>query len=179
MKLLIKGALAALLLTGAASPAFAQSSTDTESATGSVTIFRPITVTKNADLKFGNIVKPSGGTGTASVAADAGGALTVGSGVVDLASGDASSAAKFTVAGEGGQAFTLAVADNFVITNGTDNITVTTSQDVADGTQNLSGALGAGADGTKEVHVGGSISVPSAISTGLFSGTFNVTATYN
>lgn len=178
MKLLVKSALVALLLTGAASPAFAQA-TATTPANGSVTIFRPITVTKDADLKFGNIVKPGSGSGTASVAADSGGALTVGGGVVDLASGDASSAAKFTVAGEGGQAFTLAVADNFVITNGTDNITVTTSQDVADGTQNLSGLLGDGADGEKEVHVGGSISVPSAISTGFFTGSFNVTATYN
>lgn len=178
MKLLIKGALAALLLTGAATSASAQA-TATANANGSVTIFRPITVTKNADLKFGNIVKPGAGSGTAVVAADSGGALTVGGGVVDLASGDASSAAKFTVAGEGGQAFTLAVADSFVITNGTDNITVTTSQDVADGTQNLSGLLGDGSDGTKEVHVGGSISVPSAISTGLFTGSFSVTATYN
>ncbi len=178
MKFLIKGALAALLLSGIATSASAQA-TASANANGSVTIFRPITVTKNADLKFGNIVKPGAGSGSASVAADSGGALTVGGGVVDLASGDASSAAKFTVAGEGGQAFTLAVADSFSISNGTDSITVTTSQDVADGTQNLSGSLGDGADGTKEVHVGGSINVPSAISTGLFTGSFSVTATYN
>ncbi|MDP3869338.1 DUF4402 domain-containing protein [Phenylobacterium sp.] len=178
MKLLIKGALAALLLTGAATSASAQA-TATASAQGSVTIFRPITVTKNVDLKFGNIVKPGAGTGSAAVAGDSGGALTVGGGVVDLASGDPSSAAKFTIAGEGGQIFTLAVDDSFDITNGTDTISVTTDQDTPDGDVTLSGALGDAGDGTKIVYVGGSIPVAFDVSTGLFVGNFNVTATYN
>lgn len=175
MKLLIKGALAALLLAGAATSASAQA-TDTDSATGSITIFRPITVTKDADLKFGNVVKGAT-TGTVDVAANVAGTRTVGGGATGLASGDTPQAAKFTVAGEGAQLYTLAVDDSFSISNGTDSITVTTSQSVADGTVALSGSIGG--DGSTVVYVGGSLSVPSAISTGLFTGTFNVAATYN
>ena len=49
------------------SNAFAQTAANTSSATatGSVTIVRPLTITKNSDLAFGRIVRPrTGGTGT-------------------------------------------------------------------------------------------------------------------
>ncbi len=173
MKLITKGALVALLLAGAASPAFAQA-TANASGSGSVTIFQPITVTKNADLKFGNIVRPSSGTGSATVTTT-GTRSTVNA--VGLASGDTPQAAQFTVDGEGGQAFTLNVPASFNITSGVNTISVTTSQDVANGTQTLSGGLGS--PGSKVVKVGGSIPVNDTTASGLYSGTFSVTATYN
>ncbi|HEX5377839.1 MAG TPA: DUF4402 domain-containing protein [Phenylobacterium sp.] len=173
MKIIIKGALAALLLAGAASPALAQA-TDTESGSGSVTIFQPITVTKNADLKFGNIVRPSSGTGSATVST-AGARSTVNA--VGLASGDAPQAAQFTVDGEGGQLFTLAVPASFSVTSGANSILVTTSQDVLNGTQTLGGSLGS--PGSKVVNIGGSIPVDDTTASGAYLGSFNVTATYN
>ena len=173
MKLITKGAIVALLLAGAASPAFAQA-TSTASGSGSVTIFQPITVTKNADLKFGNIVRPSAGTGSATVS-NAGTRSTVNA--VGLASGDTPQAAQFTVDGEGGQIYTLAVPPSFSVISGANSILVTTTQDVLNGNVTLSGSLGS--PGSTVVKVGGSIPVDSTTASGAYTGSFNVTATYN
>lgn len=171
MKFITKGAIAALLLAGAASPAFAQA-TDTATGTGTVTIYRPITVTKNTDLQFGRVVRPTSGSGTVTI--DNAGARSFTGGVALLSS--TVGKAQFTVAGEGGQAFTLSVPATFDMT-GPGTLTVTTSQDVANGTVNLDNTLGNG--GVKVVNVGGSITVDNTTATGNYSGTFNVTATYN
>lgn len=90
---------AAALVAAVASPAFAQSSAST-TGTGSVTIVRPLTITKNADLAFGTVVRPATGSGTAVVSAA--GARSVTGGVVGLSSGATPAAAQFTVSGEGG-----------------------------------------------------------------------------
>ena len=165
-------AIIAIGLCGATS-AFAQATAST-SASGSVTLVRPITITKNADLEFGRVVKPTAGTGTVSMS-NAADTTTAGSGAVALA-GITTSRAKFTIDGEGAQVVNITVPATFAITNGTDNITVTTTQNLGTSTT-LSGALGAA--GSASLNVGGSFNVPSAISTGLFTGTLNVSVAYN
>jgi hypothetical protein len=177
MKILTKGALVALLLSGASVPALAQVNTSTATGAGSVTIIRPITVTADKALLFGTLIRPATGSGDATVA-NAGG-LTVTGGIFSLASGGASQAAEFTIKGEAGQAFTLNVADNFNLTHGTDTLTVTTNQNIVDGTITPTGAVGDVADAVTLVKVGGKITVASSTPSGLYSGTFAVTATYN
>lgn len=174
MNILTKGALVALLLSGAAAPAFAQASASA-SGDGSVTIFRPITVTKNSDLKFGTVVRPTSGAGTVTI--DNTGARSFTGAVALLPSTTGN--AQFTVAGEGGQAFTLTVPPSFSIANqsGPGSLTVTTSQDVANGAQNLDSTLGNG--GVKVVKVGGEITVADTTDSGFYTGSFNVTAAYN
>ncbi len=167
----------AVLTVAVAAPAFAQSSA-TASGSGSITILRPITVTKNADLRFGTVVRPAAGSGTAVVAA-ATGARTVTGGVVGLTSGDTPTAAQFTVDGEGGSSVSVTIPATFAIANGVDTLTVTTSNNLtgAANAQTLSNALGAA--GTLVFRVGGSVPVASTSPTGLYTGTFSVTAAYN
>lgn len=166
----------ALVAFGVTAPAMAQSS---QSATGngSITIIRPVGVTKSADLKFGTVVRP--GTGSGSVAISAAGARSVTGGVVGLNSGDAPQAAEFTVAGEGGQSVSVSIPATFIMANGVENLTVTTSNNLSGSAsaQSLSGSMGSA--GTLNVRVGGSTAVPSTAATGVYTGTFTVSAAYN
>ncbi|OJU09896.1 MAG: hypothetical protein BGN86_10210 [Caulobacterales bacterium 68-7] len=163
----------AALLALAATPALAQSA----SGSGSITILRPLTVTKTADLQFGTVVRPSTGSGTAVISAA--GARSVTGGVAALSSGATPQAAAFTVAGEGGQSISVTVPSSFNVTNGTDTLSVTTSNDLSGSAsaQTLSNAVGA--SGSLAVHVGGTVTVASTNSTGAYTGTFTVSAAYN
>ena len=166
---------AALLTVAIAAPAMAQSASTTGS--GSITVIRPLTITKNADLKFGTVVRPATGAGTVTVSAA--GARSVAGGVVGLSSGDTPQAAQFTVDGEGGQSISVTVPGTFSIANGSDTLTVTTSNNLigSAAAQTLSNALGAA--GSLSFKVGGSVPVNSTSPTGVYTGTFTVSAAYN
>ncbi|ATQ43875.1 DUF4402 domain-containing protein [Caulobacter mirabilis] len=168
-------AIAALAVVAAAAPAMAQSASTTGS--GSITVIRPLTLTKNADLRFGTVVRPSTGSGTVTVSAA--GARSVTGGVVGLASGDTPAAAQFTIDGEGGQSISVTIPATFSIANGPDNLTVTTSNNLVGSasSQTLSNALGAA--GSLVFRVGGSVPIDSTTATGLYTGNFTVSATYN
>lgn len=163
----------AVAATAVAAPALAQSATGS----GSITVIRPLTVTKNADLKFGTVVRPSTGSGTVTVSAA--GARSVSGGIVGLSSGDTPQAAQFTVDGEGGQSVSITIPATFSIANGSDTLTVTTSNNLSGSAaaQTLSNALGSA--GSLSFRVGGSVPVLSTSPTGLYSGTFTVSAAYN
>jgi len=169
-------AAAAALVAAVASPAFAQSSAST-TGTGSVTIVRPLTITKNADLAFGTVVRPATGSGTAVVSAA--GARSVTGGVVGLSSGATPTAAQFTVSGEGGQSISVTIPATFSMANGSDTLTVTTSNNLTGSAsaQTLSNAMGAA--GTLAFNVGGSVPIASTTPTGTYSGSFTVSAAYN
>jgi hypothetical protein len=167
---------AALAAVAFAAPALAQSTAST-TGTGSITVIRPLTITKNADLKFGTVVRPGTGSGTAAVSAA--GARTVTGGVVGLASGDTPQASQFTVAGEGGQSISVTIPASFTMANGTDSLTVTTSNNLAGsaGSQTLSNAMGAA--GSLVFNVGGSVPITSTTPSGAYTGAFTVSAAYN
>ena len=168
-------ALGVLALTAIAAPAMAQSASTTGQ--GSITVIRPLTITKNADLAFGTVVRPSTGAGTAGVSAA--GVRSVTGGVVGLSSGDTPQAAQFTVDGEGGQSVSVTIPATFSIANGSDTLTVTTSNNLTGSAaaQTLSNALGSA--GSLVFKVGGSVPVASTAPTGLYSGAFTVSAAYN
>lgn len=171
-------ALAATGLLASAAPAFAQAAnTSNDTANGSVTIIRPLTITKSADLVFGRIVEPRTGTGTVSIA-NTGNSVTAGSGAVALA-GITTSRAVFGVSGEGAQVVNVSMPATFDLTKGADSITVTLSPDWNTTTNQvtLSGAL-AGA-GAASLNVGGSFNLPSTQASGAYTGTFTVTVAYN
>jgi len=167
-------AAAALVLTAVAAPAMAQSSA---TGSGSITVIRPLTITKTADLKFGTVVRP--GTGSGTVVVSAAGARSVTGGVVGLTSGDTPAAAAFSVAGEGGQSVSVTIPATFSMANGTDTLTVTTSNSLTGSaaSQTLSNALGSA--GSLAFSVGGSVPVASTTTTGAYTGTFTVSAAYN
>lgn len=157
-------------------PALAQSSAFT-SGTGSISVIRPLTLTRNADLQFGAVVRPSTGSGT--VAVSAAGARTVTGGVIGLVSGNTPQAAQFTVDGEGGQSISVVIPASFTMANGSDVLTVTTSNNLTGsaGAQTLSNALGAA--GSLVFRIGGTVPVASTATTGTYTGNLTVSAAYN
>lgn len=167
--------VAAALTVAVAAPAMAQSAS--ANGAGSITVIRPLTIAKNADLKFGTVVRPASGSG--SVAVTAAGARSVTGGIVGLSSGDTPQAAQFTVDGEGGQSISVTVPSTFSIANGTDTLTVTTVNNLSGSaaSQTLSNALGSA--GSLSFRVGGSVPVASTTPTGAYTGTFTVSAAYN
>ena len=172
----IIAAAAALVLIALASPSLAQSNSST-TGSGSITVIRPLTLTKTADLKFGTVVRPATGSGTAVI--NAAGARSVTGGVVGLASGDAPAAAAFSVAGEGGQSVSITVPASVSMANGTDALVVTTSNSLTGSvaSQTLSNALGSA--GSLAFSVGGSVPIGASTATGAYTGTFTVSAAYN
>ena len=168
--LLARSALAAAALSMLAGAAFAQSSAS-QTTTGTSTIIQPITLTAGTGLAFGTLVRPSTGSGIVTIDQTSGG-RTVTGGVVALAS--TTSRATYTVGGEGGQTFSIAVPASFNLT-GPSTIPVTLTPTATTGT--LSNAIGA--SGTAAFGVGGNFTIAAATTTGVYSGTFNVTVAYN
>ncbi|SFJ86601.1 DUF4402 domain-containing protein [Caulobacter sp. UNC279MFTsu5.1] len=176
MKMLV-GATAALALTALAVPAFAQS-TASASGSGTATIIRGLSVTNNANLAFGTIVRPSTGSNSVVVSTAGARSITGGGDAVALGS-TSSSAAQFTVAGEGGQSISVGVPASFSIVNGANSLLVTTSNDMVGSAsaQLLSGSLGG--SGSLVVNVGGSFPVATSTATGTYTGSFTVSSNYN
>lgn len=167
MRNLLLSAAAALVLSSlAAAPAFAASA----SGDASVTVLRALTVTKNADLTFGTVVRPAT-TGTVEVTTA--GARNFTGGVTGVGAGFGN--ADFTVAGEGGQAISVTVPATITLANGGDNLTVNTSN-TGSGSQTLSGSLGGA--GSHNVKVGGTITILSTTATGTYTGPFLVSTDY-
>jgi len=170
-------AAAALALVGATAPAFA--AVNDTSATANVTakIIRPISVTKNHDLEFGTIVRPSAGTSVVSV--DTAGVRGITGGDAVALATTTPAAAQFTIKGEGNQSVTVEVPASFNLT-GPSTIAVATSNDLPGGTalQTLGGTLGSDSPDLV-VKVGGSFSVTTSTNTGDYIGSFQVRAYYN
>jgi hypothetical protein len=148
----------------------------TDTATGSLTIVQPLTMTKDADLRFGSIVKPST---NGSVAISTAGARSFTDGVQALSAGDTPQAARFTVAGVGGGTLSIQIPPSVVLSSGTHALLVTT-------TSNLTGSLAAQVlsgspekAGTLEVRVGGSVALTSSTEPGTYTGVLTVSAAYN
>ena len=161
-----------------ATGAYAQNTANV-SANGSVTIFRPITLTKNSDLSFGTVVRPISGSGTVTISQTDGTRTNTGSlALLTTGPNAAASRATYTVNGEGGQGFSISVPATFDMTRSggpSDIITVTVVPTATSGT--LSSTLGNG--GTASFGVGGTITVDSTTPSGAYSGTFTTTVTYN
>ena len=156
-------------VTAISSSALAQASA-TASGTASVLVGSAIDVVKNTDLTFGRVILPTSGSTVYSVAASDGQASTSG-GNGQFSSGSGSPArAQFTVAGEGGQAFNIS-ADPSVNAGG---VTINLLTSAATGA--LSGTVGS--PGTATFGVGGNVTLTNGTSTGVKSGSFNVTVGY-
>lgn len=177
---ILMGALSAAAVAGFAASAHAQASAS-QSTTASVTIFRPILLTKDSDLSFGTIVRPLAGSGTVVISQTDGSRSLTGSGAL-LNTGApntqaAPGRATYTVSGEGGQTFVITVPPTFNMTRagGSETIQVDLTPTATTGT--LSNALGQA--GTATFGVGGQILVESTTPSGAYSGTFTTTVAYN
>ncbi|MFC3713643.1 DUF4402 domain-containing protein [Sphingoaurantiacus capsulatus] len=166
--------VAALTMVGTSGAALAQASA-TQSTTGTTRILQAITLTKTSDLAFGSIVKAAtAGTNTITIDQTTGARAITGAGGGALATSTSGRAA-FTVAGEGGQTFSI-TAPNFSMTRtgGSETLAVTTA---AAATGTIGGTIGTA--GNVTIGVGGAITVANTTVSGNYTGTFNVTVAYN
>jgi len=153
-----------------AGPAAAQNSSASTSTNGSATIAAPISLTENTALRFGSLVRPTSNTNTVTLGTASCTPSLTGTGNAALLS-STSGCATYTVTGESGQAFNVASDATFDMTRsgGSETITVTLSKSASTGTVGQASAA---------FKVGGSFPVSTTTVTGAYSGSFNVTVTY-
>jgi hypothetical protein len=164
---------AAAAAVAVAAPALAQSAQTTGS--GSINVVRPLTITKNADLHFGSVMRPSSGNGTVTVSTA--GARSFSGPVTGMNVGATPQAAEFKVDGEGGQSVSITVPQSFQIANGSDSLQVLTTNNLSGNTLALNNAVGS--SGSATFKVGGSVPISNGTPLGTFTGTFTVSAAYN
>jgi len=168
MNRLQKIALCAAAMAALASPAFAQSSA-TVSTTGTTKIVSPLSIAQNSALAFGTIVKP-GSAGTSIITVSEVDGTRSKTGTAALAT-STSSRATYTVTGESGQTFSIGTtALTMTRSGGSETLPVTLVK---------SGATGTLIGGTATFGVGGSFTVADTTVSGDYTGTFDVTVTYN
>jgi uncharacterized protein DUF4402 len=140
----------------------------TTAANASATIILPITLTKNADLNFGELsASATAGTATVSPA----GVRTVGGGVTGGSTASVS-AAGFTVSGDALRPYTITLPASATVVNGANNMTVNSFTSVPSG----SGTIGL--LGSQTLNIGATLQVNANQAAGLYSGSFNVTVAY-
>ena len=171
MKTALKIAAGAFALSSlAAGMAHAQGAA-TGTGTGTVSIVRPIAITSTATLQFGKFVQP---TAAATVTISTAGAQGF-SGVTTVGS-QTFSAASFLVTGDGAAVFSVSSPGTFSMSNGASaTIAATDTASIATGT--LSSTTGN--VGSLTFAVGGGLSLTASQAIGSYTGTFNVTVTYN
>lgn len=165
---LLLGAAGAIAVMASASSALAQHSVSA-SASASVSIARPIAISSSGSLSFGRIILDGSANAATVVLTPAGGVTT--SNATQASSGTIS-VPTFSVSGEGGQSYTIALAAaGFTggVTLG--NLTSSVSTPGA-----LSGS--AGSAGAQQFTVGGTITVPAGTTAGAYSGTVTATVAY-
>ena len=170
LKRIVPATLAALAFAMTAGASHAQASA-TQTTTGTSTIIQPISITSSTGLAFGTVIRPASGNGSVTIDATTG-ARTFSGTVAGMTS--TTSRAAYTVSGEGGMNYSISVPVNFNLT-GPSTIQVFLTPTATSGT--LSGSLGG--PGTSTFGVGGNFMISNGTQTGVYSGTFNVTVSYN
>jgi uncharacterized protein DUF4402 len=153
----------------AAATASAQN-TATTSANATARIITPISLTKNTDMNFGDVVA-SGSLGTVILSTAAARSTTGGA---SLGSATGVTAGSFAVAGQPSATYAITLPASVTVDDGaTHTMTVDTFNSNPSGTGALSGA------GTQTLLVGATLHVGANQVAGSYTGSFNVTVTYN
>jgi hypothetical protein len=157
----------AIALSVVATGAFAGTVSATANAT--VTVISPTTITKEQDMVFGTLIRPTAGTTTFTLDSSDNVTAAGGNGTVVAST---TSSAKFLIASQSAITYTLAPTLTFVQT-GLTNVTV---GPVA----TTSGTPGqVPANGTQEIRYGASFDVGIATTPQAYTGTLSVIVTYN
>ena len=166
-------AVAALALTAA--PALAAPvgpATGSRNATATARIIKPLVLTWKQDLDLGTILLSGAGAWSgAVVGVSQGGVLSCTN--VNVTCSGAVQAARYNVAGTQGQVVNI-TAPNVTLVNQNDNTQTLVMTVSNPGTVTLANAGAPGSD----FNLGGSISVSSTTTDGVYLGTFNVTVDY-
>jgi hypothetical protein len=164
--------VAALALTAAPAQAASLVSA-TPQAVAKVRILKALTLSQVEDLDFGTVVLSGAGAwGGEVVTVSTAGVRTCGGGT-NLTCSGATTAAEYNVTGSNNQVVVVTIPASVVITNGTDNLTVTTSKSIgATVTMPNSGNTGL------NFNIGGSLTLASTTPDGYYEGDIVVTADY-
>jgi len=144
----------------------------TVTANATATIVTPISITKTADMNFGNVAVQASTAGTVILATD--NSRTQTGGVTLPATAGTVSAAIFTVNGEGAYTYTVTLPSTLTISNSSVNMTVNGFTSTPSGTGTLS-------SGAQTLKVGATLNVAAAQAAGTYTSAtpFNVTVNYN
>lgn len=179
MKSFGKILIAGLLAGGITAPAFAQV-TASQSTDASITIIRPIVLTKVTDLVFGTVTRPASGTNTVTLSTSSDTATaSVANSLITTGTGSTRSRASYTVTGETGRTVAISLnSSSATLTRSGGSETLTVNLTLEAATDTLTGANGDfSGDGT--LYVGGSVDVASGTVAGAYTGSFTTTVAYN
>lgn len=142
-----------------------------QSATGSITVVQPVlNVTKNTDLNFGSVIRPTSGSGTIIIDANTGNVSTSN---LSMASGNTPTRANFTVEGQPNANINVTYPNSVTLTRagGTETLTIYLTSSMG------GGQIGSG--GTVQFNIGGQVTLASSTVIGAYSNSFTVTVAYN
>jgi len=160
-------ALFALTLALCAFPALASAASAT--ANVSASIVPAISISKDTDMNFADVV--AGGSAGTVVLSAAGARSVTGGATVGNSAGVA--AASFTVSGDPSSTYSITLPSSATISSGGNNMTVNTFTSSPSGT----GTIGGG--GTQSLTVGATLQVGANQVQATYTGTFDVTVAYN
>lgn len=143
---------------------FAQE-TKTATANAAADIVSPIGITPEGDLNFGKVANNT--AGKVEVGTDG----TISESSLSQIGSTAPTAASFDVTAATGFSYSIALPETVDLSNGTVNITVDKFKHDAEGNTTGTGSA-------QTVGVGATLNVPSGQATGNYTGTFDVTVTY-
>jgi hypothetical protein len=153
----------------AAATASAQANSASTSANANARVVTPISIAKTADMNFGDVV--AGGSAGTVVLTPAGARSATGG--TTLGSGTSVAAAAFNVTGQANATYAITLPASATVTSGANSMTVDTFTSNPSGTGTLSGG------GSQALSVGATLNVGASQATGTYTGSFNVTVTYN
>jgi hypothetical protein len=159
------------VMTLATQGVMAQNSADA-TANATATIITPISIKKTADLLFGKIVKSDdGGTVVIDTEGNA-----VYSGVTEFANNINVSAAQFTVKGNAGNTYSILLPTSITISE-TGGATMTVDNFTSSPDETAGGIIAS--NGTQTLSVGATLNVGADQTPGEYTGSFDVTVSYN
>ncbi|MBX9885892.1 MAG: DUF4402 domain-containing protein [Novosphingobium sp.] len=172
MTLRFRSLLTALVVFAMPLPALAApGGSATVTGTASATIITPIRIVATAPLSFGVMAQP---TAAGTVTVSPSGAITASGGMVGntaIAQGSSGpQAGKFRVSGEPGRQFFVTLPPAATVSRSGGSMTITLF---------TVGALTGSPVGTLDIGVGGTLAIGAAQPLGTYTGTYQVTASYN
>ncbi|OEY65267.1 DUF4402 domain-containing protein [Marinobacter sp. X15-166B] len=170
-----RAALASAVVVGAlgAASSFAADATSNSTAT----VLTPITIETAQHLTFGSFAA-SGTPGTVTVATNGDRSFT--GGALNSTVNGASTAAHFTVTGEGESNYSISWSENNTLTSGENSMALTLisalTPSAATSGEVTSGTLSAG---TQTIYLGGTLTVSASQAAGSYAGDVTATVEYN
>ncbi len=167
---LMAAVAAAAMMTAA--QASAQTSAQLTDTTGTTTIIAPISLSRDSQLAFGTVTRPTAGNSSV-VKITPGGAFSItGGDAVGYAPAGAAArtAATFTVNGESGLGYSISLGTLQMAREGGGTIDVSLTPSKTSGTI---------ASGTDAFGVGGEFTITNSTTLGAYTGNFTVTVQYN